>query len=177
MTLKIITWMDPDGQYHVTSPAFKAVCETQQLNDDDLIAKIIGQLKETHSLPTNQIFHVVDNDAQLSRLSGCCGSYFWHTQDGSPGAWDMDPEGLPVVNMARARGLHMDYIRKARNAELIRTDLAFMRAVEGKDTNAQAMISAEKQTLRDIPQTFDLTARTPAALMGKWPIELPARTA
>jgi len=177
MVLKIITWIDSAGQYRVTSPAFKSVCETQQLDDDPLIALIISQLKETHSLPADHAFHVVDNDAQLTRLVDCCGTYFWHTLDGSPGAWDMTEDGHPVVNMNRARGLHMDQIRKVRDAELEKTDLPFMKAVEAKDANAQATISAEKQLLRDIPQTFDLTARTPAALMSKWPVELPPRTA
>ena len=94
-------------------------------------------------------------------------------------AWEwseMDTGGAPKVNMTKARAIHMDVIREARNAELIKTDLPFMRAVETGDTNAQAMITSEKQTLRDIPQTFDLTARTPAQLMSKWPVELPPRT-
>jgi len=176
MVLKIITWVDLAGQYRVTSPAFKSVCETQQLDDDALIAKIKGELKQHHSLPTNQVFHVVDNDAQLTRLVDCCGTYFWHTLDGSPGAWDMSDDGLPVVNMTRARGLHMDQIREVRNTELKKTDLPFMKAVEAKDTSAQDTISTEKQILRDIPQTFDLSARTPAQLMAKWPVELPPRT-
>jgi len=35
------------------------------------------------------------------------------------------------------------------------------------------MIATEKQVLRDIPQTFDLTTDTPEELKNKWPDELP----
>ena len=80
--------------------------------------------------------------------------------------------------MSKARVIQMDAIRIARNAELAARDITFMRAVEAGDTVTQATIAAEKQTLRDIPQTFDLkTGRTPAQLKGLWPVELPARTA
>jgi hypothetical protein len=41
-----------------------------------------------------------------------------------------------------------------------------MRAVEAGDTSAQATIATEKQVLRDIPATFDITtdAGTPELL-------------
>jgi len=84
---------------------------------------------------------------------------------------------MPVnVNMSKARAIHMDAIRVVRNAELAAKDILWMKAVGTGDTEAQAVIAEEKQTLRDIPQTFDLTARTPAQLSAKWPKELPPRT-
>jgi hypothetical protein len=83
---------------------------------------------------------------------------------------------MPItVNMAKARGIHMDKIRVVRNAELAAKDITFMRAVEAGDTSTQATIATEKQTLRDIPQTFDLTTDTPEELKAKWPVQLPAR--
>ena len=84
---------------------------------------------------------------------------------------------MPInVNMTKARVIHMDAIRVVRNAELAAKDIPWMKAVEAGDTSAQATIATEKQTLRDIPATFDLTdAATPEALKGKWPAELPAR--
>jgi hypothetical protein len=89
-------------------------------------------------------------------------------------AWE--DTGLIIdVNMPNARGIHMDHIRVARNAELAAKDITFMRAVEAGDTDAQATIATEKQVLRDIPQTFDLTTETPTQLLAKWPAELPAR--
>jgi len=85
---------------------------------------------------------------------------------------------MPVnVNMTKARLIHMDRIRVVRNAELVKEDVTFMRAVEDGDTDAQATIKTKKQTLRDIPATFDITTDvdTPEKLKAKWPAELPAR--
>jgi hypothetical protein len=79
-----------------------------------------------------------------------------------------------VVNMARARLIHMDAIRAVRNAQLAALDIPFMRAIETGDTSSQAVIATQKQTMRDIPQTFDLTnVRTPTDLKSLWPNELP----
>ena len=85
---------------------------------------------------------------------------------------------MPVnVNMTKARAIHLEKIRKVRNAELVKEDVTFMRAVEAGDTDTQATIATKKQTLRDIPATFDITTGvdTPEKLKAKWPTELPAR--
>ena len=66
-------------------------------------------------------------------------------------------------------------IRSVRNAELVTRDTTFMRAVETGNTDAQTAIGTEKETLRDIPQTFDLSADSPEELKSKWPAALPAR--
>jgi hypothetical protein len=91
-------------------------------------------------------------------------------------AWEC-LETTVQVNMPKARVLHMDAIRASRNAELVKEDVTFMRAVEEGDTDAQATIKTKKQTLRDLPATFDITtdAGTPELLKVKWPTELPAR--
>ena len=80
-----------------------------------------------------------------------------------------------VINLAKARGIHMDRIRVARNKKLVELDITFMKAVEAGDASAQSTIATEKQTLRDIPQTLDLTTDTSDELKAKWPAELPAR--
>ena len=85
---------------------------------------------------------------------------------------------MPInVNMTKARVIHMDAIRASRNAELVKEDVTFLRAVEDGDPDAQATIKTKKQTLRDIPATFDVTTdvNTPEKLKAKWPTELPAR--
>ena len=71
----------------------------------------------------------------------------------------------------------MDVIRKARDIELVKLDVPWMQAVEAGNTSTQATIATQKQTLRDIPTTFDLTTGvdTPDQLKAKWPTELPAR--
>jgi len=85
---------------------------------------------------------------------------------------------MPInVNMTKARAIHLAEIRRVRNEELVKEDVTFMRAVEAEDTDAQATIKTKKQTLRDLPATFDITtdAGTPELLKAKWPTELPAR--
>ena len=85
---------------------------------------------------------------------------------------------MPInVNMTKARAIHLAEIRRVRNEELVKEDVTFMRAVEAEDTDAQATIKTKKQTLRDIPATFDITTDvdTPEKLKAKWPTELPAR--
>ena len=85
---------------------------------------------------------------------------------------------MPVnVDMTKARAIHLEEIRRVRNEELVKEDVTFMRAVEDADTDAQATIKTKKQTLRDIPATFDITTDvdTPEKLKAKWPTELPAR--
>jgi hypothetical protein len=86
-------------------------------------------------------------------------------------------DGAIEVDMPNARGEHMNTIRNARNKELAGLDIDFMKAIEAADTDAQATIKTNKQTLRDIPQTFDLSTdnNTPEELLTKWPSELPAR--
>ena len=82
-----------------------------------------------------------------------------------------------IINMTKARVIHMDAIRVVRNTELVAKDIVFMRAVEAGDASAQSTIATEKQTLRDIPATFDITTGvdTPEKLKAKWPAELPER--
>ena len=85
---------------------------------------------------------------------------------------------MPInVNMTKARAIHLAEIRRVRNEELVKEDVTFMRAIEAEDTDAQATIKTKKQTLRDIPATFDITTDvdTPEKLKAKWPTELPAR--
>jgi len=77
-----------------------------------------------------------------------------------------------VINMPKARGIQMDKIREVRNKELSKKDIEFMKALEADDGSSTA-IAAEKQALRDIPQTFDLTTETPEQLNELWPEGLP----
>jgi hypothetical protein len=73
-----------------------------------------------------------------------------------------------VVNMPKARGIQMDKIREVRNKELVKKDIEFIKALE-VDDGSHTAIAAEKQVLRDIPQTFDLTTETPEQLKELWP--------
>lgn len=78
------------------------------------------------------------------------------------------------VNMPKARIIHMDHIRRVRDGELAKLDVPFMRAVEAGDAVEQARIAAQKQALRDVPATFDLSLyTTPRTLKEAWPVDLP----
>ena len=79
--------------------------------------------------------------------------------------------------MTKARAIHLAEIRRVRDEELVKLDIPWMKAVEAGDTDAQATIRTQKQTLRDLPTTFDITTDvdTPEKLKAKWPSELPAR--
>jgi len=184
---KIITWVDLQGRYRVTSPAYEDLANAFGFTVDDAINWVWTNIvrSELYGITFDHPFYLIEDTDQRARVAECCNQYFRYA--GSPddkgkytainGAWEMDLDGLPTVNMPKARGVHMDRIRSVRNAELAKLDLPFMLAVEAGDTSAQALIATQKQTLRDIPQTFDLTTRTAAQLMGKWPVELPSRTA
>ncbi len=80
---------------------------------------------------------------------------------------------MPVnINMDKARGIQMNKIREIRNRELAKKDIEYMKALEAEDDSHKA-IAVEKQKLRDIPQTFDLTTDKPEELKEKWPEGLP----
>jgi len=88
-------------------------------------------------------------------------------------AWKADG-GIISVDMEKARAIHMDRIRRVRNAELAKLDVPYMKAQERGDQAAMTQIAAQKQALRDIPQTFDLNAaQTPDELKALWPTILP----
>jgi hypothetical protein len=87
-------------------------------------------------------------------------------------AWE-DTGALIQVNMPKARVIHMGRIRKLRDAELAKLDVPYMQALESGNPAEQQRIAAQKQTLRDIPQAFDLSGYgTPEELMAAWPAEL-----
>lgn len=86
-----------------------------------------------------------------------------------------DTGAIVTVNLTKARPIHMDRIRGVRGERLASLDDDWMRAFGRKDTILAGAIEAERETLRNIPQTFDLTAATtPDALKALWPAELPA---
>ena len=85
---------------------------------------------------------------------------------------------MPInVNMTKAIAIHLEEIRKVRNEELAKEDINLMIANESGTSSEQDAVKTKKQTLRDIPATFDITTDvdTPEKLKAKWPTELPAR--
>ena len=79
-----------------------------------------------------------------------------------------------VCNMVKARQIHMDNIRLVRDRELVKLDVLWLQAQETANLIEQQRIVTEKQRLRDIPQTFDLSGYvSPATLKAAWPTALP----
>lgn len=182
--MKVITWVDLQGRYRVTSPAYNDPTAPDGESEGECIERVWEKLIAVggYGIALDHPRHLVEDADQRDRLDECCGTYFRYAglpdkngrRDAIGGAWEMDIDGRPKINMARARKVQMDYIRQDRNAELERLDLITLRALESGDAAEQQRISAIKQTLRDIPQTFDLNGyTTPKALRAAWPTGLP----
>lgn len=79
-----------------------------------------------------------------------------------------------VIDMPKARIIHMTRIRVERNKELDRLDMESLKNIEQKTDNTQ--VAADKQVLRDLPTTFNLEIlTTPEALNAAWPPGLPRK--
>jgi len=77
------------------------------------------------------------------------------------------------VNMDKARAIKQDMVRAERKPKFEALDVAFMRAVESGDMDAQADIAAKKQALRDCTEDdCILTAATPDELKAARPAAL-----
>ena len=75
------------------------------------------------------------------------------------------------INMNKAREIHREKVRQARNPKLAAKDVEFQRALEaGADT---AAIVTAKQALRDAPASAAIeAATTPDELKASWDAEL-----
>ena len=75
------------------------------------------------------------------------------------------------INMTKARDIHREKVREARNPKLAAKDVEFQRALEtGADTSA---IVADKQALRDAPASAAIeAATTPEELKSAWDTDL-----
>ena len=75
------------------------------------------------------------------------------------------------INMTKARDIHRNKVREARNPKLAAKDIEFQRALEtGADTSA---IVAAKNALRDAPAASAIeAASTPDELKQAWDTDL-----
>ena len=182
---KVITWVDLEGRYRVTSPAYndrlRPAGETEEACLERTWARLvaIGIYGIAIDHPHNYV-EDVDLKAKEETLGGLTFRYrrkpeATGMQDGKEGAWEMDSDGTPKVNMDKARVVQMDRIRIMRDKELAKKDIDMLRAIESGDSSAQSTVATDKQTLRDIPANFDLTTGvdTPVQLKAKWPDGLP----
>lgn len=87
----------------------------------------------------------------------------------------IEHNGASVVHdMIKAREIHMARIREERDKELKRLDIEYIRADEQNNVAEKTRLASEKQTLRDLPQTFDLSSALDVdQLKALWPAGLP----
>ena len=114
-----------------------------------------------------------DESTNNDPTHGCCGRENCHDRYFRDACED---DGTNVtVNMTKARAIKLAKIRASRNAELTKLDVESLIAIESGDSSEQTRVNTLKQTLRDIPATFDLDGLgTPETLKAAWPSELPA---
>lgn len=184
---KHITYIDPDGKFRTITPGFQYLLEARGLDENQAVEyaweKTVqswgGKIAQDHP------HFVVDADVYRERVREVCVDCFRYagmpdekgSRDALFGAWEMDAEGLPVLDMAKARGVQMNHIRFSRLQAFKKLDGLQVIATGKNDTVELARIEVEKQVLRDIPQTFDLTTpgNNAKELEAKWPDELPPK--
>jgi len=168
---KCIVWERLDGGVSVstidyTDPKWAGMTEAA------IIAKclITGQAGMDHDFGPGAISHVFEHDdlppERLDNSDSLEGLY--------RNAWEW-VGGTVVTNMPKARGIHMNRIRKDRDAELEKESGSKFRQPPEIEALFTAARLAKLQALRDIPQTLDLNTAndTPAELKAVWPVELP----
>lgn len=73
------------------------------------------------------------------------------------------------INMNKAREIHRNKIRQAREPLFKTADVAYMRALETGNDLAKAQAAAVKQLLRDAPAAPEIdAATTPEELKAAW---------
>lgn len=163
---KRIVYARPDGGVAVVAPVI-SLDDPETMTEEEAIARALALLPQD-ATPA-QIIDVIDLPQDLSFREA------WQltaTDDAEAGGPTIGG-GRIFIDMERAREIHMDRIRRARDVELAKLDIDFMRAIEAGDLDEQAEIALHKQRLRDTPQTFDLSGyATPAELKEAWPVDL-----
>ena len=151
--MKCIVWTDVDGNCCVTHPAYSDKRPRPEgETEDEFLAWVVER-----SLPPGTPYRIMEQaDVPTDRVFR--------------GAWE-DSGSAVVTNMPKARDIHMAHIRRVRDKELENLDIEWAKATG--DTAEQQRLEALRQTLRDIPQNFDLSRfSVPKALKAAWPDEL-----
>jgi hypothetical protein len=82
-------------------------------------------------------------------------------------AYEFDGNTGAVVNIAKAKAIHLDKFRAARTPKLQALDVAYSRADESGDVAKKAEIAVQKQALRDVTK-IELPNDL-AAIKNTWP--------
>lgn len=163
---KIVIIKNDDGSCGILRPALDMfdknsktralVPELNDCSDDEILAWVIAK-----DVPVGRDYRIAETTAIPEDR------YFRN-------AWTDDNESLTVdVDMSKARDIQMDAIRALRDEKLKTLDTAALIAVSQQDFVLSSSLEAEKQVLRDIPDTFNLEVYiTPEALKDAIPEEL-----
>ena len=143
------------------TPAYNDATRPPGLTDDEFLERVIQRNIAVGAIESDAPVYTVEQSTLPTDFAE---------------AWEWDGSAV-AVNMTKARAIHLAEIRRVRDEELVKLDVPWMQAVEAGDTDAQATIKGQKETLRDLPATFDITTDvdTPEKLKAKWPTELPDR--
>lgn len=158
MGKKMLTWVDRLGMYRITSPAFDD--PTQRHNSEwDMVALAWAECRNIYDLPEDHPFFVVEDVDFLDRLAEIGEEYFRSVARPNAegkrsrrlGAWRMDVDGRPKVDMPIARD--------------IRAEDALMALEERAEIpDRAAIVQAFKAVL--------MQKDTPLELLAAWPAEL-----
>lgn len=152
--MKVIAYVNPEtGVTAIVRPAASNRLDTE--SEEQFLARVISR-----AVPGGVAYEIIDDDPIL------------HGDRTFRNALKCDG-GKLSHDMEACRSIHMDRIRKARDAELAKLDVATIQAVGKGDDATRDAVEAEKQKLRDLPATFDLSAaRSTEELKALWPNEL-----
>ncbi|CAB4176449.1 hypothetical protein UFOVP1672_12 [uncultured Caudovirales phage] len=77
-------------------------------------------------------------------------------------------------DIEKAKDIQLDLVRRARTVELGKLDVEWMKAVGQGDNKKAQEIEAKRQSLRDAPQTLDMSqVANVEELKAIWPADLP----
>ena len=77
------------------------------------------------------------------------------------------------IDMAKAKEIHKNNIREARDPKLLELDIEYQRADEANDTSKKSEIAAKKQALRDAPADSGIdSAKDTDALKAQWKTDI-----
>lgn len=78
-----------------------------------------------------------------------------------------------AYDLEHAKGLHLALLRQARVGALEQLDREWMKAAGQKDQATADAVEAQRQVLRDLPQSVEIKAATTInELKASWPVEL-----
>lgn len=147
-----IVYTRPDGRISIVTPSRNI--DEAHMTDDEIFQRALSKLPADAINLQTITFDQIPNDRTFRN------------------AWEHSGNKVQV-NMNKAREIHMNQIREVRDKKLASLDVETIKALGSGNSNAVAVVEAQKQKLRDIPQTLDLTkATTPEELKAIWPEEL-----